>query len=235
MKKRIVLLLTTVVLALGGCSKTGPDIDPEGSELPNELQSAAPGLGNTHTMPIGEPFKLPAGIKIVGKIKGADSDCLEESKKNKMHRGSGFAVRVCVSFQNTSSKPITINLPAGMLFVAINTEDQNGLLIKIETFEVPPHDVLAATFYAYCANPNRSPSGMNSEYELGPVVDLPAFRELFDLLKDRKIFLEDYGGTGDMPDRVMEDITKVIDAVWEIAKTGKLPAQNRSVLATIKA
>ncbi|KAK0351079.1 hypothetical protein LTR94_026423, partial [Friedmanniomyces endolithicus] len=87
-------------------------------------------------------------------------------------RGLRTNVRTSMAVLNTTSTPIRLELPAGLLFVSIDDETQNGLLINVEAFEIPPGDEpYFVKLTMWCANADRSPSSYTDEFELGPVTE----------------------------------------------------------------
>lgn|SRR5690606_20525228 len=49
----------------------------------------------------------------------------------------GDLVRVCLGFTNTTNEAITITIPKGLIIISTDDKTQNGLVIKVETIEIP--------------------------------------------------------------------------------------------------
>ncbi|SEU31759.1 hypothetical protein [Stigmatella erecta] len=144
------------------------------------------GVGPSTARPKGTPFQLPQGLTVKNPIKGFDeTDCYKEDQEDREEKGSGDLVQLCLQFSNTTPNTISVELPPGLIFISFNTETQNGLLVQVETFEVPPgeHSVHLRLF---CLNSGRSGADPRDDYELGPVLnEKDPVWVLMNLLKDK--------------------------------------------------
>lgn len=70
-------------------------------------------------------------------------------------------------------------------------------MIKKVTIEVPANQRYFALLHAYCVNTNRDPSA-GYEYEEQPIVtNHPGMPELYQLVANKKVSLEEYGRVRD--------------------------------------
>ncbi len=157
-------------------------------------QDARPGIGPSTERPVGRQFEWPAGVVPPDRFQGySENDCRRRPEEPTDEvRGLETYVRICLALYNTTSAPIRVDLPAGLLFVSVDDETQNGLLINLETFEIPPGDEpYFAKLYLWCANANRSPSGYMDEYETGPVTEDRKILDVINRLAGRPLTQED--------------------------------------------
>lgn len=141
----------------------------------------------------GEPLAIPSGLTIDQPFAGIsifDEDCLSQSEPQK--RGSGGAVLICFSITNFTDRNgtpqvIPFVLPAGTTFISQDDEYQNGILVVTERFDVLPGQTIRVPLYLYCMNTDREQSTPASSYTLGPVTQLPAFKQLSRLIAAKKV------------------------------------------------
>lgn len=188
MTKRMGVVLAVALLA--ACSDNGGGTDkPDGGGGGGKEKSAGPGLGSSTAQPQGAPFSLPAGLTLETPIKSYSPedpvDC--DDKFRNEAKGSGEDVTLCLIFNNTTGGPITLTLPPGLIFVSKDADIQNGLLAQRVTIEVPAGERYFVPLFSYCANLPRSTTGVGEDYSLGPVIDLPAFKELYALLEGKTL------------------------------------------------
>jgi hypothetical protein len=205
-------LAALVVLAVcGGCGgDTGPD---------NPGQTR-PGMGPSKARPEGTAYTLPAGVQLEQPIKGYDFFCVPEEQEEKEEKGSGGMVRLCLRFTNTTSQPITVTLPPGLIFISDKETTQNGLLIQVVTLEIPAQQQLFVPLYLYCLNKDRDiTKGPQDTYSLGPVTQDGALRELLGLVQNKPLPLIDQG--------------TVQAALWNITDGQGLTAADRDAISRL--
>lgn len=212
-----VLSLVTL-LALAGCD--GAVVD----------SGEKPGLGDSTASPTGTPFTLPPGLELDEQPRGysfyGDERCPDIDEA--LVHGSGGLVTLCLSFRNTTSDPIELVLPPGLIFVSKSLDLQNGLLTEPVGLLIPPESVESIVVATYCANLFRSVPGGGEEYSIGPITDDPDLLELLEIL----------GGV-DLPSRYddSEDAEYVAEtvqgAVWDITDWGGLTDETRAELEAI--
>lgn len=158
-------------------------------------KSGGPGLGVSKAAPVGSPFILPDGVAletpVVAWVPNDPVEC--DDKYAEDGKGSGDAVALCLVFRNDTGRPINVTLPPGLIFVSRNDDSQNGVIVETITFEVPPGERFFAPILAYCVNIDRTTTGREDRYDLGPVLDHPGFQELFALLAGKTLTVQDGG------------------------------------------
>ncbi|WP_292035642.1 MULTISPECIES: hypothetical protein [unclassified Brevundimonas] len=171
---------------------------------------------------MGAEFAWPAGIVVQEPIDAFDEDrCGAEEDRPLKATGASGNVRLCLSLINTTSRPIQVRLPAGLIFVSLDTESQNGLLLQIETFEVPPGDMpYFVDVGLQCLNAGRSPGFIGDRYRPGPVTEDPALLDFVALIQDKALTLE--------------NAAVVQDTLWRITDGEGLTAADRRELARLE-
>lgn len=157
-------------------------------------QDHRPGMGPSTDRPVGRTFDWPPGLVVPHHFKGYDpNDCRRRPEDpTDEARGLQTYVRIYLAVMNTTPAPIRLTLPAGLLFVSVDDETQNGLLISVETFEIPPGDEpYFVKLTVWCANENRSPSSSRDEFELGPVTDDQRILQAIEQLAGRTLVQAD--------------------------------------------
>src|SRR5690606_35755099 len=99
----------------------------------------------------------------------------------------GDLVRVCLGFTNTTNEAITITIPKGLIIISTDDKTQNGLVIKVETIEIPANAAVDFNLGAYCLNSGRTPALPGDVFEFGPVTQNSALNELMELVKNKRI------------------------------------------------
>lgn len=195
----------------GGGENNGPD--DGGNTNPPATRA---GMGPSTARPMGTAYTLPAGLQLKEPIDGFDKfECYRDEQKDRPERGDGGLVRLCLQFTNTTQQPITVRFPEGLIFISLSDETQNGLLLKLETFEVPPGPYSVDLLLA-CLNANRDVTAPGDDYTLGPVTTDPDVKELLDLVKDKEL-------TADTSPIVQ-------NALWNITDHEGLTPQDRANL-----
>ena len=184
--KRMGVVLAVALLA--ACTDDGDNGTPDGGGG-GTSKSAGPGLGNSKALPEGATFTLPAGLtlEVPTKTYSVENPVECDDKFRNEGKGNGDAVALCLIFNNTTGGPITLTLPPGLLFVSKKGDIQNGLLPQRVTIEVPAGPRYFAPLFLYCANQDRDTGGVGNDFELGPVVQYPAFQELYSLLEGKTL------------------------------------------------
>ncbi|MBN9688105.1 MULTISPECIES: hypothetical protein [unclassified Corallococcus] len=193
--KRMGVVLAVALLAAcsddgDGDGKTDGGTSSDGGT--NTRKSVGPGLGFSKEAPTGQAFTLPAGLTLENPIVAYSPenpvDCDDKFKEEAY--GSGEEVRVCLIFNNTTNAPITVTLPPGFILVSTNDDVQNGIIVQTVSIVVPPGERYFAPMFAYCANQDRSTTGLDDRYELGPVAQHKDLQEVFSLLAGKQLTRE---------------------------------------------
>ncbi|CAM4519384.1 hypothetical protein HRD49_24180 [Corallococcus exiguus] len=196
--KRMGVVLAVALLAAcsddgEGGGKTDGGTTSDGGT--NTGKSLGPGLGRSKDDPTGQAFALPAGLTlenpIVAYVPENPEDC--DDKYSDEANGTGEEVRVCLIFNNTTSTPITVTLPPGLILKSTSDDVQNGIIVQTVSIVVPPGERYFAPLFAYCVNQDRSTTGLDDRYELGPAVTHKDFQEVFTLLAGKKLTREAAG------------------------------------------
>lgn len=163
--------------------------EKDSSSEPGKTGNAWKGIGKSLETPTGAVFHLPEGIELANDIiKGYNrNECACRQEDIACHRGSGKLVSVCLGFTNTTSETITVTIPEGLIVISTSTQTQNGLFIKLETFEIPADSTVYFSVGTYCLNSGRSPAYINDEFTLGPVTENEDILELLGLLRNKRI------------------------------------------------
>ncbi|WP_375756639.1 hypothetical protein [Corallococcus exercitus] len=223
MAKRMGVVLAVALLA--ACSDDGEGGGPDGGTTSdggtNTRKSLGPGLGFSKEDPTGQPFTLPPGLTLENPIIAYSPedpvDC--DDKYSDEANGSGEEVRVCLIFNNTTNAPITVTLPPGLVLVSTNDDVQNGITVQTVTIEVPPGERYFAPMFAYCANEDRSTTGLDDRYVLGPTVQYKDFQEVFSLLAGKQLS--------------REKAARVQGVVHNVSQGLGLSAADRSILQSL--
>lgn len=152
-----------------------------------------PGFGESREAPVGARFALPKGVGLVGPIPGYTPFAPEACAPEEEAVGSGDLVRVCLTFENSTTDagglghPVDVVLPERLVFVSESLSTQNGILVQRTSFTVWPGTTLRIPVYLYCVNDSRSASEPSDRFRLGPVVDYPAFVDLTERLADKTL------------------------------------------------
>ncbi len=187
MKRIVKLLIASMLVVSGGAAGTTAMAAP--------TKQPRPGLYKSTAAPVGMPFSLPEGLELEEPIHGYSSEdpfkC--DDKYRDRSYGHGDLVQLCLILQNTTSKPITLTLPPGLMFISQSTKTQNGILVQKIAIEVPAGERFFAPVLMYCANGPRQPSATEDNYHLGPIIQYADFQELFRALADRDISRQEAG------------------------------------------
>ncbi|NPC74894.1 MULTISPECIES: hypothetical protein [Corallococcus] len=207
--KRMGVVLAVALLAAcsddgEGGGKTDGGTSTDGGT--NATKSLAPGLGFSREAPLGQAFTLPAGLTLENPIVAYSPenpvDC--DDKYSDEAKGTGEEVRVCLIFNNTTNAPITVTLPPGLILVSTNDDVQNGIIVQTVSIVVPPGERYFAPMFAYCVNENRSTTGNDDRYELGPTVQHKDFQDMFSLLAGKDISKEEAARIQSVVDHVAQ-------------------------------
>lgn len=219
LRQGLILLTATLTLAfvIPGCKKNNKKDD-----APNETPGKLAGMGDMAGVPTGAPFTFPANISVAGTIFGSNCD-------TSYRRGSGEFVDVCIGFFNSGTTDYTITLPAGLTLTADDVTYQNGIIIQDTKILLKAGIITRCGVGAYCINASKSPSSSNKTYKIGNVSDSRLIRELIELLKNKKINIEEYPNGSDYGDAV----GKIQTAVWAISDFEGLSDSERQELAKI--
>jgi hypothetical protein len=151
------------------------------------------GLGDSEARPVGS-WSLPEGVVLARPITGYSVFTPDQCAPAEEPKGSGDLVRLCVSLRHTGERngdpyrlPIHVEIPAGLVFISDDISTQNGIIIQRFIVEVRPGQTINIPVFMMCLNDSRSGSYPGAVYQLGPVLQNPAFEALFKRLEGKRI------------------------------------------------
>lgn len=185
--KKIISIFAFLAIAILQTNCSNDDHKTATNE-PDKTGSEWKGLGKSKEKPEGTPFSLPSGIKLASTINGySEFDCGCQRRDEPCFRGTGENVRVCLGFTNTTSGPITVTIPQGLILISNDVKVQNGLIIELETFEIPAEQTMYYSLGAYCLNVGRHIPKEVTTFELGPVTENASLKELMEFVETKII------------------------------------------------
>jgi len=223
MTKRTAAVLTAAALGAAALAILPGSPVGNGGALAQarSTKSIGSGLGFSRATPTDPAFALPPGLTLENPIIAwapeNPVDC--DEKYSDESYGTGEEVRVCLIFHNRTNSPITVTLPPGLLLVATNDDVQNGIVIQTTTIVVPAGERYFAPLFAYCVNENRSTTGNEDRYELGPVIQNKDFQEVYALLEGKRLS--------------REAAARVQGVIHDVAQAQGLSAENRAILQSL--
>lgn len=151
------------------------------------------GIGDSEERPVGA-WRLPEGIVLARPITGYSVFFPDDCAPADTAKGAGDLVRLCISLRHTGERsgapyrlPITVEFPPGQIFISDDISTQNGIIIQRFTVELQPGETLHIPAFMMCVNVSRSGSYPAAVYQLGPVLQNPAFDALFKQLEGKRI------------------------------------------------
>lgn len=199
------LLLSTV--ALYSCEKEDPAPTPAPEPTPTDYYA---GLGTTPGTPAGKPYLLPAGISVVGEIRGGLSGKAPYEKNYKgpfndfpkasyVTLGTGTYVNLYMMLYNSNFTNLSFSLPGGLIFVdssdVFNHEPvyQKGYILQNVNVSINAFDTAYIQLRAYCLNHTLSPSTYDAVYYFGPVTSNPQLNTITGIMATKAYpFGEEY-------------------------------------------
>lgn len=152
-----------------------------------------PGMRDSEASPVGDPLVLPDGVELVDPVLTYnffdEEDCKNpEGAPDQTIGNDAGAVHLCLVFRNRTGRPITVELPPGLIFESENLDLQNGMLIQKASIEVPAGQI-SVKAKLDCINVTRisAIAFTGGRYHLGPVTRHPHIVEALGLLADRDL------------------------------------------------
>jgi hypothetical protein len=176
------------------------------------------GKNAAYASPAGTPFVLPAGVTLKGgEITGDfEPDCKAESSP--IEYGSDLII-ACMGFQNTTTGPITLKLPAGLFFIVKQIDGQHGLMLQDHDLLLPAGLTTFFKINLFCANKHCVYGRKSDRYTFGNVTSDPKLLELVTLA--RKVTLE-FGHT--------DEAYAFGQAIWDITDGDGVTAEHRALI-----
>ena len=237
-KYLMVSVATAGLVACGGGD--GGDDNPPAPSLTQDSPGKIAGLGLQPGNVAGQAFALPAGIKTNDLLMGlfvvpattSNTAGVQIAQGDAVDKivGTGYAVAVRIPLQNTTGQDIDVEFPRGLVVLSTSGTYQHGVLLVATRTKVPANSTVTVALITYCGNETKPGSLRNVPYSLGVVSSSSTLYNFTELLKDKKIGAEYYGGNSkeysDMAGRLQEMLHKLTD---------KGEALNSSDTAFIKA
>jgi hypothetical protein len=175
--------LLVASVSISGCSSKSGDaasVDPSSDPLP-----CKEGVNAAFANPAGTPFTLPAGIELEGGEMTNDlaADCPNDGY---FEFGSTL-MTLCMRLRNTGSTPVTVVLPAGLVFVAKNPVAMNGMILQSHELKVPANGVKSFFGRPFSTNKNCGYYHRDDRYTFGNVVSDAKVAELVALAKTKSL------------------------------------------------
>lgn len=253
MKTGIILRVAAALVALplmftscepvGGQEEPAPpvvDVDP----------GNIPGLGNAEGDLTGAQFTLPGGVTLVEGITGAqynipsywaddnyDYSATRATRADETWHwfgsGPGY-VDLAIRLRNDNDAPSTVVFPAALIVRSLAGDCQNGVLLKKVTVTVPPKSNYNIVVSFYCGNADKDTAGPRDNYAWGVVSNAAPLLELCELVKNKKINLEDYDPDDDSEHTQYRiRVSMLQGAVWSITDHDGLSEYRRTQIAEL--
>ncbi|MCU0385892.1 MAG: hypothetical protein MUE38_07675 [Flavihumibacter sp.] len=210
------LALCIYLFAPAGCKKE--DTEEVGTGDGQETPGKIPGLGEMPGEPEGTQFKLPAGVRLVGEIEGQEDG---SSSRDCLFDGQGFNVIVKMKLKRDSSTsgPLTVEFPPGLVIVSTAEGFQHGLLVERIVVTIPPiqpgpgGDECQISLLLFCLNSAKRTSDATARYKFGPLTSSKLLQDLINRLKGKKI---NYREFEDGDPVWFENQEKIQAAIWQL-------------------
>ncbi|MCL2682834.1 MAG: hypothetical protein FWE63_05035 [Bacteroidales bacterium] len=204
-----------------------------------------PGLGNTPGNLTGTPFTLPAGVVLIeditgnayqgnywniaekayfyiskaGTIETSTLAFLTRAQEKPIHYfGSGRSyVNLLIPLRNTLSTSVTVTFPEATIIRSQTGDCQNGVLLKKVVVTIPAGSDYYLCLSLYCGNASKGTAGYDDIYVWGVVSDVKLLLDLCNMIKNKKINIEEFSSTSSNDYDAYYHVTTLLqDAVWEI-------------------
>ena len=134
--------------------------------------------------------------------------------------GAGSLVKLCMTLRNKTQEPVTVTLPAGLIFVSQDEKIQNGLLIRDEVVVLAAGETCIFNLALFCLNEERAVTKAKDKYKIGPVSEDMDIKALIEQLQDK-----------DLKDEHHQAMAQ--KAIWDITKGFALTAAQHKTIALI--
>ncbi len=124
--------------------------------------------------PTGTPFSLNPGIAVVA---------ITGDRRHFSENGLFTLNLVC---RAEGASPLSDTLPAGLLFTSTKRSTQHMIILKEHRFTAQPN-LNSLIIGVFCCNRTREIPAEDDSFQLGPLTDNPALKELVNLVKNKRI------------------------------------------------
>lgn len=213
--------LICITMLFTACSKRIEKASPAPEEIA-ALQYTKAVSGASADIAVGADYRLPKGVSVWrNEIKGYDyRSC--ECRADQAHCaiGAGELVRLCLRLRNHTAAPITVTLPAGLIFISENKATQNGLLVRSEILTIPANATVAYNLALFCLNADRKVTVSGDRYRIGPVTQDAALVAVMLALGEKAL---------------ADEHSKAVaqEAIWEAVKGNALTTAQHSRIAQL--
>ena len=236
------------------------DDDPT-QEVVDYLAGEIPGLGDEAGELTGTPFKLPDGVTLIGDITGKGSQSgywnisrtvsftnkdgsvtthslsppASRSETESHYFGSGYGyVDLLIPMRNSRNQDVTVTFPAALILRNDAGDCQNGVLLKKVVVKIPAGTDYYLNLAFYCGNANKGSAGSSDVYSLGVVSDAKPLVELCEMVKNKKINIEEFDPTSSSEYSIYrEQRSELQDIVWAVTDEDGLTEAHISYLRAL--
>jgi hypothetical protein len=210
-------LLSLFLSACGGGGGDSPGGDTPYKPTPDQ-PGKIPGLGDTPGRLQGTSFTLPAGVTLVGEIRGATSlgakaagEYANEAgageryddkyayipEESDVQVGSGGGGAIKFKLLNKNSTATEVVFPSLLIAEARPNpsygKHTNGVLLKTTSVTVPPGKEYTVILLTYSGNLRAAPPFSDIVYDFAVVSGSSTLKDLADRLTEKRINVEEYG------------------------------------------
>ncbi len=232
---------------VGSIMNNEDDNNGSGSDVSNYEPGAIPGIGSVEGELTGTPFVLPDGVTIIGDIAANGSSygywnfseakdyqitnkdgsvttgqILPKTNRNDSlnyhYFGSGSGlVDLIIPMHNSNNNSVTVTFPAALVVRNIAGNCQNGILLKKVVVVIPANSDYYLNLSFYCANLTKETPGESDLYTFAVVSDADPLLELCDMLKNKKINIEEFDPTKTEDQSIFETQAAMLQLiVWAV-------------------
>ena len=194
---------------------------PEGIELMGEITGDADQYNYWDLDYYWEPYgKMNYSfVKKMDKIETRSLSSRGTGDEEDIHyfgSGPGY-VDLLIPLRNKLTTPVTITFPAATIIRSQSGECQNGVLLKKVVITIPANSNYKLCLSMYCGNSDRGTAGRDDVYVFTVVSDAKPLLDLCDLVKNKKVNIEEYERTSYNDYMAYGSITYTLQsAVWDI-------------------
>lgn len=130
--------------------------------------------------------------------------------------GPGY-VDLLIPLRNKLTTAITVTFPAATIIRSQDGDCQNGVLLKKVVITIPASSEYKLCLSMYCGNLSKHSAGSSDVYVWAVVSDAKPILDLCDMVKNKKINIEEYDSTSYDEYQIYNSIVnKLQDIVWDI-------------------
>ncbi|MCT1524203.1 hypothetical protein [Sphingobacterium hotanense] len=123
---------------------------------------------------------------------------------------------VAITLRNDNNADVQVAFPAGTILKSRSGKLQNGILVKKTTFLIPKNSQKRVHLFMYCGNYSRHASSPSEIYDWSVITTSRSLHNLFDLLIDKKINIEQYLSSRSEIEKYANIVNKIQSIIWQI-------------------